>query len=74
VPVVVTIPAALRDILLHQNTSVQFQLSFNLGGPGLSVDRLHFSGTFNARSVSPRRPSARRWPSARIRGRPTAGR
>jgi hypothetical protein len=48
-----TIPAALRNILLSQNTNVRFHLQFNASAPNLLIDNLRFTGKFDPRSPAP---------------------
>jgi hypothetical protein len=45
--------AQQRDILLRQNTDVRFHVAFNVGGPNLHIDRLHFTGLFETRTAPP---------------------
>ena len=48
-----TIPTALRSVLLTQNTNVRFTVQFNAAAPNLLIDNLRFVGTFSARTVTP---------------------
>jgi hypothetical protein len=48
-----TIPTALRNVLLNQSTNVRFHLQFNSAAPNLLIDNLRFTGTFNPRSPAP---------------------
>jgi hypothetical protein len=48
-----TIPAALRNILLGQSTDVRFHLQFNVAAQNLLIDNLRFTGKFDPRSPTP---------------------
>jgi hypothetical protein len=48
-----TIPAALRNILLGQSTDVRFHLQFNVAAQNLLIDNLRFTGKFDPRSPAP---------------------
>ncbi|HEX2734195.1 MAG TPA: cellulose binding domain-containing protein [Polyangiaceae bacterium] len=52
-PLSVSIPNALRSILLNQSTNVRFHVQFNVSAPNLMIDHLRFTGTFDGRSAPP---------------------
>jgi hypothetical protein len=48
-----TIPTALRNILLGQSTNVRFHLQFNVAAQNLLIDNLRFTGKFDPRLPAP---------------------